>query len=271
MAETTATSGQLQPILREIQDGAIAWVSTESIGRLLITTMGEEPLPSLNVILPEGLLERVREEFYFTSRLCDHIESGQITLRAIPNQPPDCRIVTDERVFLVASAGDDLCVFQTDATAFLAAALEQARTQWNEAQAVSLSTPGFTRLQATSRDRLGPAFERDFTRIIAATDQQSGKFDVDVVEQCLLLGAKHEELFYDIATWGEDIGIASKATFTRRKTNLTDQGLLESDAVPVAVGRPRHRLLLGPDIGSGESDTVVRSILDCDPDEPHPP
>jgi len=63
----------------------------------------------------------------------------------------------------------------------------------------------------------------------------------------LLVAAKNEVLLYDISKWGEDVGIASKATFSRTKTKLEDNGLIATEKVPIDVGRPRLRLQLGDD------------------------
>ncbi|MFB6184704.1 MAG: DUF5821 family protein, partial [Haloarculaceae archaeon] len=69
----------------------------------------------------------------------------------------------------------------------------------------------------------------------------------------------------DISKWGEDIGLASKATFSRTKTKLEDMGLIDTEKVPIDVGRPRLRLMLGDDRLS-EADTdelasVAQSLL----------
>jgi predicted transcriptional regulator len=61
----------------------------------------------------------------------------------------------------------------------------------------------------------------------------------------LLVAARHGEMLYDLSKWGEDTGVASKATFSRMKTHLERQGIIETEKVPIDVGRPRLRLLLG--------------------------
>ena len=61
----------------------------------------------------------------------------------------------------------------------------------------------------------------------------------------LLVAAKNEELLYEISKWGEEVGIASKVTFSRTKTMLEERGLIDTEKVPIEVGRPRLRLLLG--------------------------
>jgi DNA-binding MarR family transcriptional regulator len=60
----------------------------------------------------------------------------------------------------------------------------------------------------------------------------------------LLVAARNRELLYDISRWGEDVGLASKATFSRTKSQLEERGLLDTEKVPIDVGRPRLRLRL---------------------------
>jgi predicted transcriptional regulator len=82
----------------------------------------------------------------------------------------------------------------------------------------------------------------------------------------LLVAARNEVLLYDISKWGEDIGIASKATFSRTKTRLEDLGLIDTEKVPIDVGRPRLRLKLGDDrLREADADQladVAQSLLD---------
>jgi DNA-binding MarR family transcriptional regulator len=82
----------------------------------------------------------------------------------------------------------------------------------------------------------------------------------------LLVAGKNGELLYDISKWGEDVGVASKATFSRTKTRLEDNGLLDTEKVPIDVGRPRLRLLLGDqrlaDATADELAAVAREMLD---------
>src|SRR5699024_2222448 len=65
------------------------------------------------------------------------------------------------------------------------------------------------------------------------------------VELCLLAGAAHEVMLYNLSNWGEEVGVASRATFSRTKIRLEDAEILATEKVPIAVGRPRQRLLLG--------------------------
>jgi predicted transcriptional regulator len=95
------------------------------------------------------------------------------------------------------------------------------------------------------------------------TDGNEGALDEVTVS--LLVAAKNDVLLYDISKWGEDIGLASKATFSRTKTELEDVGLIETEKVPIDVGRPRLRLRLGDDrLLEADADqlaAVARDIL----------
>uniref|UniRef100_UPI000A78D6B4 transcriptional regulator TbsP domain-containing protein n=1 Tax=Halococcus thailandensis TaxID=335952 RepID=UPI000A78D6B4 len=76
-------------------------------------------------------------------------------------------------------------------------------------------------------------------------------------------------MLYDISRWGEDAGVASKATFSRKKTQLEEQGLLETEKVPIDVGRPRLRLLLGEErlreADADELASVAHEMLSAAP------
>jgi len=86
---------------------------------------------------------------------------------------------------------------------------------------------------------IGEATREDFDAVLAAMDSARGADgEVDEVTVALLVAAKNDVLLYDISKWGEDVGIASKATFSRTKTRLEDLGIIDTEKVPIDVGRP---------------------------------
>ncbi|MFW6153464.1 MAG: hypothetical protein ACOC42_03805, partial [Halobacteriota archaeon] len=73
------------------------------------------------------------------------------------------------------------------------------------------------------------------------------------------------DLLYDVSKWGEDIGLASKATFSRKKSELEDAGVIDTEKEYIDVGRPRLRLKFAHASLEGASpadivDRVVRTI-----------
>jgi len=75
----------------------------------------------------------------------------------------------------------------------------------------------------------------------------TGDDTLDEVDLTLLAAAKHGVQLYEISRWGEDTGLASKATFSRAKNRLEDGGMIATEKVPIDVGRLRLRLMLGAD------------------------
>lgn len=60
----------------------------------------------------------------------------------------------------------------------------------------------------------------------------------------LIAAAKNKELFHDVAKWGEENNIASKATFSRRKDFLKNLGIIREESVETPFGRPKIRMSL---------------------------
>jgi len=121
-------------------------------------------------------------------------------------------------------------------------------------------------VQESLAGSLGDDTASDFDGVLASMETARGDGDdLDEVTVSLLVAAKNEELLYDISKWGEDVGIASKATFSRTKSELEEAGLLDTEKVPIDVGRPRLRLKLGDDrlreASAGELASVAQSVL----------
>src|SRR5699024_10009400 len=119
---------------------------------------------------------------------------------------------------------------------------------WDESESYHLRTPPLSRVRETMDEAFGPDMLGDFDDVLASLDTARGDDGgLDEVTISLLVAATNEELLYDISKWGEDTGVASKATFSRTKTQLEEMGLIDTTKVPIDVGRPRLRLLLGDD------------------------
>jgi hypothetical protein len=113
---------------------------------------------------------------------------------------------------------------------------------------------------------IGDDAAADFDAVLDSLQTARGDGDgLDEVTISLLVAAKNGELLYDISKWGEDIGLASKATFSRTKTQLEDRGLIDTEKVPIDVGRPRLRLKLGDDrlteADADELASVAQSLI----------
>jgi hypothetical protein len=123
-----------------------------------------------------------------------------------------------------------------------------------------------SQVRETLEGDIGPETAEDFDTVLDSLQTARGNGEgLDEVTISLLVAAKNGELLYDISKWGEDIGLASKATFSRTKTKLEDMGLIDTEKVPIDVGRPRLRLKLADDrledAPPDELASVAQSVL----------
>ncbi|QLC32719.1 hypothetical protein EFA46_000330 [Halarchaeum sp. CBA1220] len=205
-------------------------------------------LPETRLLADDRLLKDVMGDFLVASNTADLIESGALALRTSDDLSRSSLLVTDDRVVALVTAGEQTAGLVTDDEAFVPVAGDAVRADWEAAEEYTLRTPAISRVRQTLDDEIGADVEADFTDVLASLETARGDGDgLDEVTVSLLVAAKNRVLLYDISKWGEDVGIASKATFSRTKTKLEDVGLIDTEKVPIDVGRPRLRLKLADD------------------------
>ncbi|MFB9806183.1 transcriptional regulator TbsP [Haladaptatus pallidirubidus] len=223
-------------------------------------------LPEMRMLADESTLKDVMEDFIIASNAADLIDEGALTLRTTDDSSGNSLLVTDDVVIALVTAGDRVGGLTSDDDDFVDAAYSTYTSHWEDASDFSLRTPPITRVRETLSDEISPEAEDDFNSVLSSLETARGDGDgLDEVTISLLVAAKNEALLYDISKWGEDVGIASKATFSRTKTKLEDMGLIGTEKVPIDVGRPRLRLkLANDDLQTADTDqlaSVAQGIL----------
>lgn len=222
----------------------------------------------VSVLASEPVLEELDGQFVLKSLLADLVEEGTVSLRAYPfsRTAQSNLLVTPTATTALVSAGASVVALRSDDEMVAETLAEESERLFEEGTAYDLRTPGVSRLRATLAEELGTACASDFAGVYESLQTTRGpSVEVDEVQLLLLLGAKHGLLFYDLSRWGEHVGLASKSTFSRRKSQLEERGLLTAERVPMEVGRPRHRLHLADDqladATPAELTTVALSAL----------
>lgn len=233
-------------------------LSTDVIEGLLAVLEERESPPPVRVLAAESTLKGLMDDFTVGSTTADLIASDVLSLRTIDIHLDGPLFLTEEKVVSVVSAGPRTAGLATVAESFVEAARSRYQELWDSAEPFKLRAPPLSRVQETLDDEFGPELTRDFDRMRTALGTGRGDGELDVVDICLLAAAKNEALLYDISTWGEDVGVASRATFSRKKTRLEEHGLIDTEKVPIDVGRPRLRLLLGDErLREADTDDLV--------------
>jgi hypothetical protein len=223
-------------------------------------------LPTTKLLAEERTLKDVLDDFIVASHAADLVDGGHLQLRTAEGPSDNSLLVTEDAVVALIDAGASVGGVVADEADFVGATGDTYAERWADADEYALRTPAISRVRETLSDEIGPDAERDFDNILGSLETARGDGDgLDEVTISLLVAAKNEALLYDISKWGEDVGIASKATFSRTKTKLEDMGLIDTEKVPIDVGRPRLRLKLADErlteAQNGQLATVASSIL----------
>jgi hypothetical protein len=260
--------GSLAGVLRaaiDAADGELFLVNptAETLEALLDELDGDGP--TVKVLAAATVLKRVANDFKLASAAADLRESDRLALHTYEGDD-NTLLVTESSLAALVTAGGRAAALAASDDSFVADAHEQYAAAFDDAEAFSLRTPGISRVRASLAESLGEKTAVDFDQVLESMETARGDGDdLDEVTVALLVAAKNEELLYDISKWGEDVGIASKATFSRTKTELEECGLIDTEKVPIDVGRPRLRLKLGDDRLSqasvAELASVAQSVL----------
>ena len=247
------------------EDVLAVGLHVDDVKQLLEVLTERDDGPSVKLLATESVLKTLTSDFTLASTTADLVAADELSLRTIDHRSDASLLLTDSAVVSVVSTGTLTAGLTTDDDEFVEAARERYTEQWGAADTFSLRTPPLSRITDTLDEEFGPSVVEDFEGMRTALGTGRGDDELDEVDICLLAAAKNEALLYDISTWGEDVGVASRATFSRKKTALEERGLIDTEKVPVDVGRPRLRLLLGDerlrDADAGELVSVAGGML----------
>ena len=218
----------------------------------------EDP-PTVRLLADERALKDVVDDFLVASRAADLAESGTLALRVLADGPNHSIAVTEDEVYALLSVGETVAALGSEDDAFVEDAYDYYAGVWDDAAEFTLRTPPLSRVRSSLEAEIGPETANDFDVVLSSLSTARGNGDgIDEVTLSLLVAARNGELLYDISKWGEDVGLASKATFSRTKTKLEDKGLIDTEKVPIDVGRPRLRLMLGEErLQDAEADELA--------------
>jgi hypothetical protein len=229
--------------------------------------MTEDGDTAARVLADRRVLKDAMDDFIIASNAADLVDQGRLELRRLNDEDPDnSLLVTPNSVVALVETGSTVGGLTTDNEEFIGEAYETFTAAFEDATPFSMRTPAISRVRESLTADIGPEVEQDFASVLASLETARGDGDgLDEVTISLLVAAKNEVLLYDISRWGEDVGIASKATFSRTKTHLEEKGIIDTEKVPIDVGRPRLRLKLGDerleDADGPQLASVAQSIL----------
>ncbi|MFB6183304.1 MAG: DUF5821 family protein, partial [Haloarculaceae archaeon] len=170
--------------------------------------------PGVHILAEERKVKTVMDDFLVASSTADLVESDVLALRVQSELPENALLVSANDLVTLVFAGEHVAGLVTDDDAIVKATYDHYEREWGDAEAFTLRTPALSRVRTTLQDDIGPETAADFDAVLESLSTARGDGEgLDEVTISLLVAAKNGELLYDISKWGEDIGLASKATF----------------------------------------------------------
>jgi hypothetical protein len=211
----------------------------------------------LRILIPNSVGEAFERNFPLNSQLRGLAETTEAAIRVTTTEPLPNGQFGESVSVMVAFGGETTAVSVTET-----AVAEQLNSQFDaayaDAEPLALDIPPWTALLDQLATSVGRETRTEFERLIQAAQIES-LGALDEVSVALIAAAHSGALMYDVSRWGEEIGLASKATFSRRKSILENDGVIYTTKVPQEVGRPRLRLHLASNI---EQVTLEEGELD---------
>jgi len=207
----------------------------------------------------QAQLTALADDFPHASVTADLVADGRLAVRALSSVPRSSFLLTEQSVVSLVDTEEGLISVRSTDETVVRATHEEYTDRWERTEPFSLRTPPLSEIRSTLDSGFGPTVAEEFDRGLATVESWSGDAVLDEVTLALLVAARNGELLYDISRWGEEIRLASKATFSRNKNRLEERGLVETEKVPIDVGRPRLRLVLADGLAGEEGIEQVVS------------
>jgi hypothetical protein len=227
--------------------------------------------PTVRLLMADSVLKWFRRDFHLASTTAELVAAGELAIRVADEVVANAVITTEQAVVSLVRAENQVAGLGTDDETFVASMRDNCEEAWATAATADLRTPPRTRVYETLAGALGSDVEADYRAMLDAvgTTRSSRSVPVDTGDNSLgevafaiLAGAKREVQLFELATWGEDVGLASRATFSRVKTALEDRGVVETEKIPIDVGRPRQRLVLANSLRGYEANDLPAAVRD---------
>ncbi|MEZ3142528.1 DUF5821 family protein [Halobaculum sp. MBLA0143] len=225
----------------------------------------DETTPPIRVLAGATTLRRFTRDFEAAATAAELSAEGRLSVRTDETTEGTTVFATAEAVFVPVIVGEaDTAVAARRAT-FAADVFETCRHAWETRDPFRLTTPSLSTVRETLTTEFGRAAAADFEAALSTVTRAPDPTAFDPASVVVMIAARHEQLHYDVTRWGNEIGLASKATFSRKKTRLEELGVVTTDTESVPTGRPRQRLSLTEQyerrVEESGIDSLVAAVL----------
>lgn len=203
-----------------------------------------DEIEEMRVLAHVDTIKSVMDDFLTASAVSDLVAEGKVELLSTEDEVErSVVLVGDSAVVSYVDFDDTVGALWSDEEELLESSVSFFEEAWKDGDSFKIRTPPMSEVRRSLREEIGDQTKEDFCAMLEILESAKGDGDgLDEITVALVAAARNEILLYDISKWGEDSGVASKATFSRKKTELEEAGLIDTENVPIDIGRPRLRL-----------------------------
>ena len=257
MTESNGIHETVSTLLGKTKEPVYLLRSSSELVKIFVEIATQQESSPIHVLATEDVLKDIRSQFPIATRAAELVTRNRLTLTPTIPDGWGTAVVAGDTGYEFAHIEDHHLIFETDKIPDgLSDTCEGYR---DSSDRFSLRTPPWSTATDTLEVEFGIDVREDFATAIE-TLASLEKPAIDEVTAVLLVGAHNDVLLYDLSHWSEDIGFYSKASFSRAKRDLEDEGILYSEKVPTEVGRPRLRLTLADEYDSLPVSELLREI-----------
>jgi DNA-binding Lrp family transcriptional regulator len=208
-----------------------------------------QDIQHVELIIPKSAISRVKRNFPVNSKLAELLSQNKISLYATSESASSTLIIESDQLHALVQVGNTEQFIQTADEKAREALIEEVRNIATPSEQVQIDIRPWSELLQTLEEIVNPGTRQEFERLIGAA-QIEDLGALDDISVAIVAAAQSDALLNDLTEWADQVGLASKATFSRRKSSLEDDGIIYTEKVPIEVGRPKLRLQLADDISA---------------------
>lgn len=230
---------------------------------LVVALEEADDVERLDVMTDEDTITDLRNQFLTGAHLEEYIQNDVLRLRSQPSPLPTLLCTATDVLAIAGLPDGPQWVFETSDDEYLEATRQRFADEFQAASTPRLRHPNWSALCAAFEETFGADVLGNFKAGLRAALADDGRtLTIDPVHLSLLLGGFHELSFYELSRTAEAVQFGSPGTYSRKKRQLEDAGLIDVEAMETDVGRPRQRLLLGENVPESQdiSDVVVTAM-----------
>jgi hypothetical protein len=205
--------------------------------------------------LTNRLMDNTQASFPTDSYIEQLANDTDIEFRVYTEEKLPALLITPTEAYYRLSFGHIEEIVKVSGERFRSALESEFRSLFRQSSELEVDIPAWEELIDRLAQSTNDEMAEEFKEIVETLSDEG---PIDEVLAAIIAGARTEVLLYEISKWGEDAGISSKATFSRRKTNLEEKDIITTESAPVEIGRPRERLLIQ------DEEADIRDIVIAD-------